>query len=277
LLGNTGDFDAIVKLAQKHKLILIEDTAQAPGSRYKGKSTGAWGAAGVFSFQETKNVMTGEGGMITTNDPQMAEKCRMIRNHGESIPVQDDGDSFVKNVIGYNFRMQEPIAALGWAQTKKLKALNKIRRINGLYLYKQLEKHFENALHPQRITNPEHFSPYCLGMRWNADATGLHRNLVAAALRAEGIPVSTGFPRLMSENILFTRNSGWNGRDGLPNATNLQYRDYLGFFQVGWPNTTADMDDIVNAFDKILLNKKSLLDSQLKANSLPQAYSSGRR
>ncbi len=275
ILGNAGDLEAIKKIAHKHNLILIEDAAQAPGSKYNGQTLGTIGAAGVFSFQETKNVMTGEGGMIVTNDPKIAEKCRLIRNHGESIPVEDDGDD-LKKVIGYNFRMQEPIAALGWAQAKKLRALNKIRRANGLYLRKKLQERFGEAIIPQELTNPADFSPYCLGLRWDYEKTGLPRNLVAAALRAEGIPVSTGFPRLLSENMLFTRLRGGNGRYGIPNAVELQYRQYLGFFQIGWPNTTKDMDDIVAAFAKILDNKDALLDYWERA-SKNASYSSGRR
>lgn len=292
LLGNAGDLDQIQKLANQYKLILIEDSAQAPGSKYKGKTLGSLGDAGVFSFQETKNVMTGEGGMIITKSARIAEKCRMIRNHGESIPNENDSDEFCENIIGHNFRLTEPLAALGWAQVKKLPYLNRIRRENGLYLYRQFEKLEGRPIIPQRLTNEKYFSPYCLGFRWMSKSNGLSRDMVAKALRAEGIPVVTGFPRLMSENIIFTRKMAYgrkqwpfsaspvdyqNGREGLPNATRLQYEEYMGFFQVGWPNTKKDMDDILKAFRKILFNRNALLKNKNKFSTSPHGFISGRR
>jgi len=278
LLGNAGDIEALVSLTQKKNLKLLEDSAQAPGGFYKGKHLGTIGDAGVFSFQETKNVMTGEGGMIVTSDPLIAEKCRLIRNHGESIPMHSDSDAFALNIVGFNFRMQEPIAALGWVQTQKLAMLNGIRRQNYLYLLRRLKEVAGEFLTPQKLTNPDTYVPYCAGFRWNPQASGLRRDLVAQALRAEGIPVVGGFPRLMSENVLFTRQMGFgshqwpfreakkkpseDGRTPYPNATRLQYEEYLGFFQMGWPNTEEDMEDIARAFEKILAHKKELLNHQ---------------
>ncbi|MCB4755550.1 MAG: DegT/DnrJ/EryC1/StrS family aminotransferase [Elusimicrobia bacterium] len=295
ILGNAGYFDQILKTAQKKNLLLIEDSAQSPGGTYKGKPLGSFGDAGVFSFQETKNVMTGEGGMITTSDPRVAEKCRLIRNHGESIPTNDDPADYLKNVIGYNFRMTELTAALGWIQTNKLPFLNKIRRKNGLYLRNRLTEVAGDFITPQKLTNPESFAPYCAGFRWNPEASGLSRDLIAETLRSEGIPVATGYPRLLSENPLFTRkiafgSNGWpfinhhrfslsygDGRKEWPNATRLQYFEYLGFFQVGWPNTEEDMEDIVSAFEKIMANTNRLRKENEHFRHVKVDFISGRR
>lgn len=295
ILGNAGDFDGIKKISKSNGLLLIEDAAQAPGTKFRGRYLGSHGHAGVFSFQETKNVMTGEGGMIITNNVHIAEKCRLLRNHGESIPSKQDSPDFGLNVVGHNFRLIEPAAALGWAQTNKLKFLNNIRRNNGFYLRKHLARVAGEYLKPQKLTHPESYYPYCLGFRWDPVSSGISRTLLVEALRSEGIPVATGYPRLMSENILFTKKNAYgsnhwpfssipgrnldygDGRKGLPNALRLQYHEYIGFFQVGWPNTVTDMDDIVRAFEKILANKSLLVLANKTYQSKTVGFASGRR
>ena len=273
--GNAGDFDAIIALAEKHGLIVIEDSCQAPGTRYQERFLGGLGRAGVFSFSEPKNVMTGEGGMITTFDRDLAAKCRLIRNHGEAIPTADDDDEFIANTIGFNFRMVETAAAIGWVQTGKLDMVNGIRQRNHSYLVERLNEIIGQHLSPQRLTHPETFAAYTSAFRWSEESSGAPRDVVAAALRAEGIPAATGVGRLMSDNPLFGRElaygrlgcpfkcSFYQGRADysparLPTAHQVHDREYLAFFLAGWPNTTEDMDDIAAAFGKIAANLDQL-------------------
>ena len=86
LFGHACDMDEIMAFAQKHNLRVMEDCAQAPGGLYKNKNVGTIGDCGIFSFQETKNIMTAEGGMLVTNDEEIANVARMVRNHGEMVP-----------------------------------------------------------------------------------------------------------------------------------------------------------------------------------------------
>ena len=115
LFGASAKMDPLLAISQKHNIPLLEDCAQAHGTEYKGKKVGSMGKAGAFSFFATKHMTTGEGGMITTNDPEIAEQCRIIRSHG-----MKGRDDHVR--LGFNNRMTEIEAAMGLVQLKKLDA-----------------------------------------------------------------------------------------------------------------------------------------------------------
>lgn len=273
--GNAGDLDEIMSIAKSNKLKVVEDAAQTQGILYKGKYLGTYGDAGVFSLNEPKNIMTGEGGIIVTSSKETAIKCRLIRNHGEAIVDENSDDEQVVNAIGYNFRLVELLAELGVAQLDHLAYLNKIRRENYNYLVKKLVQEFGEYIKPQRITHLESYSSYTAGFRWMGEKSGIHRDVVAHVLRSEGIPVASGVSRLMSDHPLFQRQLAYGKnhcpfschlykRKGkysipdLPNAKRLQNEEYLGFFQIGWPNTIEDMDDIVEGFRKVMANRAKL-------------------
>jgi perosamine synthetase len=286
--GNAGHLREILDVAERHGIPVLEDSCQAPGTQYDGRFLGTWGDAGFFSFSEPKNVTTGEGGMVITSDAALAEKCRLIRNHGESVPTADDPDDLVVNVVGQNFRMTEASAALGWVQTGKLATVNGIRSRNHHYLVRRLEETVGEWLTPQRLTHPETFAAYTSAFRWSEEASGLRRDTVAAVLRAEGIPVATSVGRLMSDNELFRRRLAY-GRthhpftsdvayrpESLANAHRVHDRDYLAFFLAGWPNTPDDMEDIAAAFGKVAMHRDELAAyaSERSAEALP--YDRGR-
>jgi perosamine synthetase len=126
LYGYPCDMDAIMAIADQHGLAIIEDAAQSIGATYKGKMTGSFGT-GCFSLYATKNVMSGEGGMITTNDDDIAQRCRIIRNHGMQRRYYHD-------MLGYNFRMTDLHAAIGLAQLDRLDEFTSKRRANAAYL-----------------------------------------------------------------------------------------------------------------------------------------------
>lgn len=266
--GNAGDFDRVLEVARKHRIPVIEDAAQSPATVYQGKPLGTWGAAGVFSFSEPKNAMTGEGGMIVTSEVTIAEKCRLIRNHGEVVPELSDSDEFLRNVVGYNFRMVEVVAAMGWVQTGRLPELNRIRNRNYRYLSAQLSG--IAGLTPQRVTHPDTFAAYTAAFRWDEATTGVSRDAAAAALRKEGIPVAVGVGRLMSDHPMFLKKLAY-GATGWPFSSQVDYdparlpiahrvhdKEYLGLFLMGWPNEEKDIDDIVRAFEKVAKNLSAL-------------------
>ncbi|MFX1284272.1 MAG: aminotransferase class I/II-fold pyridoxal phosphate-dependent enzyme [Promethearchaeota archaeon] len=127
LFGHPADMDPIIKIAQQHNLIVIEDACQAHGAEYKGKKVGSLGKAGCFSFFESKNMMTGEGGIIITDDDDFAKQCRLVRHHGEPSWYKYER-------LGFNYRMTTIQAAIGIEQLKKLEKMNEGRIKNSLYL-----------------------------------------------------------------------------------------------------------------------------------------------
>lgn len=127
LYGQPADMDGILEIAQKYNLKVIEDAAQAHGAVYKGKKIGSIGDFGCFSFYPTKNMTTGEGGMVTTNDEEYAEKADMVRAHGES-------KRYEQSLLGYNYRMTDIAASIGLVQLKHIDEFNKIRNENAKYL-----------------------------------------------------------------------------------------------------------------------------------------------
>jgi perosamine synthetase len=120
LYGQPADLPALAAIADRHGLALVEDAAQAHGAAIGDRKSGTWGA-GTFSFYPTKNMTTGEGGMVTTDDGELAERIRLLREHGMKVRYHHD-------VVGYNFRMTDLAAAIGLAQLPKLPGYNDRRR-----------------------------------------------------------------------------------------------------------------------------------------------------
>lgn len=131
LFGNPADMPRIKEIADRHNLIIIEDAAQAHGAEIDGKRAGSWGT-GCFSFYPTKNITTGEGGVITTNDDCAADRARLVRSHGMRVRYYHES-------LGYNFRMTNIHAAIGNAQLPKLEGFNERRIANAAYLSAHLD------------------------------------------------------------------------------------------------------------------------------------------
>jgi perosamine synthetase len=131
LYGLSCDMDPILRVAKKHDLKIIEDACQSHGAEYKSGKVGSFGT-GAFSLYPTKNITSGEGGMITTNDPVIDEKCRVLRQHGMRKRYYHDE-------LGYNFRMTDIHAAIGLAQLNKLNKFNAQRQTNAKMLSENLK------------------------------------------------------------------------------------------------------------------------------------------
>ncbi len=140
LFGHPAEMDAIMEIAERHGLTVIEDAAQAHGAEYHGQRVGSFGT-GVFSFYPTKNMTTGEGGMVTTDDDLLARKLRLLRDHG--MPRR-----YVHEVLGYNFRMTNIAAAIGLAQLSKLDDFNSARIGNAAYLTERIHKVITPTVRP---------------------------------------------------------------------------------------------------------------------------------
>ncbi len=126
LFGNPAEMSRIMEIAGRHGLAVIEDAAQAHGAEEGGKRAGSWGT-GCFSFYPTKNITTGEGGMVTTDDDTVADQARLIRSHGMQV-------RYYHETLGFNFRMTNIHASIGMAQLPKLGSFNERRIANAAYL-----------------------------------------------------------------------------------------------------------------------------------------------
>jgi len=133
LYGLPADMQPIREIADKHGLIIIEDAAQAHGASYKKKPPGAFADAACWSFYASKNMTTGEGGMVTTNNNELAEKMRFMRSHGEK-------EKYKSLMLGHNYHMPEIQAAIGCVQLRKLPKFSAKRRENARRLTAKLRK-----------------------------------------------------------------------------------------------------------------------------------------
>jgi perosamine synthetase len=129
--GNLCDMDKIMKIAHNHKLVVLEDAAEALGSEYKGRKAGSIGDAGVFSFHGTKTITTGEGGLIVTNSKKTLDRAKILNDHGRDPKI---GKTFWMEEYGYKYKMSNIQAALGCAQLQRIEELtNKKREIFNWY------------------------------------------------------------------------------------------------------------------------------------------------
>jgi perosamine synthetase len=178
IFGMPSDMNHIMEIAENHDLLVIEDACQAHGAEINGKRVGSLGHTGCFSFYATKNILTGEGGMITTDDEELYDKMLMIKNHGRG---KEGGYSHYQ--IGYNNRMMDIVAAIGVAQMKRISGLIKKRRQNA----KEYDKFFSDydAIKPQ-VEDSGFSSGYHLyAPRLYSDK--ITRDEMVAALRNEGV------------------------------------------------------------------------------------------
>ncbi len=157
LYGHPCDLGRLVPLAQAHNIAIIEDACQAHAANIDGKPVGSFGT-GCFSFYATKNMTTGEGGMVTTNDPNIAERVRLLRSHGQK-------ERYTHSALGYNLRMTEMQGALGLVQLAKLERFTEMRIANAACLTQRLRgavqtpherSGYRHVYHQYTIRIPQH-------------------------------------------------------------------------------------------------------------------------
>ncbi len=184
LYGMPADLKPIREIADKHGLKVIEDAAQAHGAVYNGKPVGAYADVACWSFYASKNMTTGEGGMVTTNDNELAEKLRLIRCHGEQ-------QKYMSTIIGHNYRMPEIEAAIGLVQLERLPGFLAGRRENAERLTKKLCR-AKNLHLPKEQPNCRS-SWYLYTVRLKG-ANRAKRDAVVEQLRGKGIGAEVYYP-----------------------------------------------------------------------------------
>ncbi|HEX6731240.1 MAG TPA: DegT/DnrJ/EryC1/StrS family aminotransferase [Pyrinomonadaceae bacterium] len=199
--GCPADLDSFTALCEQHNLILIEDCAHAHGAEWKGHRVGSFGHFGSFSFQGSKNMTAGEGGILITNDPDLAEKARSIANQGRRT-----GGAWYEHVnLGTNARLTGFQAALLLNQLERLPRQVTTRMVRALDLRDGLAEAGVLLPTPARVDSRITIHGFHLfSMRYVADALGgVSRDRFVAALQAEGLPVATGYPHPIYHNELF--------------------------------------------------------------------------
>jgi perosamine synthetase len=176
--------DAIGEIAKKRGLFVVEDAAQAHGAAFRGKKAGALGTLGCFSFYATKNMTTGEGGMVATNDEALAKRARMFRFSGMDVKYHHD-------FVGYNYRMTDLEAALGLVQLSHLEERNEMRRRNARILSGILSK-VPGIIPPQVLPDRTHvFHQYVIRV---LPEFGMERDALADKLKEKGIGTGVHYP-----------------------------------------------------------------------------------
>jgi len=201
--GSVADLDAILAIAKKRKIPVIEDTCQSHLAEWKGRKAGTYGDTGCFSFQATKNLNCGEGGAILTNDEELVEKCYAFHNNGRGRKTT--GYTFTYASHGLNLRMTELQGALLLAQMARLEKQAQTREQNAQYLTKMLGE--IPGILPARMYAGCTRNAYHLYMfRYKKEPfADLPRAKFLKALTAEGIPASGGYSLLNKESFIANR------------------------------------------------------------------------
>ena len=229
LFGNPCDMEAIMAIAARHRLIVIEDAAQAHGASINGKKVGSFGT-GCFSFYPTKNITTAEGGMVTSDDDQVAERVRLLRSHGMK-------KRYYHNFLGYNFRMTDLQAALGLAQLAKLESFNEKRIANARYLTEHLR---DVIIVPQVRDGYRHvFHQYTIRVKGDRDQ-------IVEQLRERGVGTGIYYPLPVHKQPVY-QELGYTGR--LPVAEEMS-REVLSL-PVHPALSQADLERIVEVVSQL--------------------------
>ena len=271
IFGHAADLDSIMLLAKKHNLKVIEDSAQAPGAIYKGKYVGTIADIGVFSLNYHKHIHTGEGGVCVSNDPDLAKRMRLIRNHAEAV-VEGKGVSDLSNMIGFNFRMTEIESAIGIEQLKKLDSLLDDRIHTAERISRGIED-LEGLRVPVVKPDCTHVY-YGYPIVFNEEEVEVSRNQIVDALRAEGVPVAGSYcnlhmlPMYQQKIAYGSKGFPWSAefykgnvsyKMGIcPVAEELQKKSYMGIGVSTRKYTNEDVDLIIQSFYKVWNNLDEL-------------------
>jgi dTDP-4-amino-4,6-dideoxygalactose transaminase len=247
--GSPVDMDGVMDVARRHGLRVVEDAAQAHGAAWRGRPVGAIGDVGVFSFQSSKPLTAGEGGMMVTNDPEIDELLWSYRNVGR----RRGGEWYEHVRLGWNLRMTELQAALLLAQMKRLPDQQARRTEAAAYLTERLEE-IPGVLAlkvPEGVTA---HSWYTYHWRWlGARMGGLPKMEFARALRAEGIPCLHGYVPINRNEAVRAEIRRLGGAEPVacPAAEKADAEEILAFSMPILMASHADIDDVVRAVDKV--------------------------
>lgn len=281
IFGNPAKMDEIMAIARRHDLKVIEDCAQAPFAEYKGRKVGTIGDIGVFSLNYHKHIHTGEGGVITTNDDGLAERCQLIRNHGEAV-VESKGISDLTNMYGQNYRLTELQAAIGIEQLRKLPHLVKERCENVSYLNGRLKEikglippHVEEGVKHVFYTHAYKFQTDMVGVSRNQFIGAVSAEIPSAVLREDTPLLGCGYVKPLYLQPLYQKRAAscsfncprYDGEvsyeKGIcPVAERMHFEELFTHEYMRPGMKKSDLDDVLLAFEKVAENIDELQKSR---------------
>ena len=269
--GMSSDIDEIMEIAERYNLKVISDSAQAIGSTYKNRYTGTLSHIGGYSLNRFKHIQTGEGGIIVTNDDNLADRMKMIRNHADAVAYRR-GQENIKNLIGFNFRMGEIEAAIAVEQLKKLEDIVKSRQKVACAFTEGLSGLV--GLRIPEIPNDRSHSFYTYPILIEEERTGVEARKICAALQAEGVSIGSSYINLhryptYQRKIAYGSN-GFPWRSALhasdvsyqigtlPVAEKYNSNGYLTMEMCNYMYTENEITQVLNAFYKVWNNLSEL-------------------
>lgn len=265
IFGMSADMDALMDIAKRHGLKVISDTAQAPGATYKDRYAGTLADVGGYSLNYHKHIHTGEGGVLVTNDDEIAKRLQLIRNHAEAV-VEGMGVTDLTNMVGYNFRLGEIECAMGISQLKKLHGFVDARAHVAQRLNAKLSD-LKGLATPQVAQGCTH-AYYIYGMVLDTDHLGVRRETLVKALQAEGVTGLINGYQNVHQFPIFQKKVAY-GSNGFPWTSDICHREvsyakgicpvaeklheetFMGFAMCLHDLSDADVDLIASAFHKV--------------------------
>lgn len=274
LCGQASDLDELKARTDAIGAMLIEDNSHAYGAKYKGRWAGTIGQMGVVSFNYHKLLQTGEGGVVLTDDEELAFRLRLFRNHGEAL-VEGFHREDIPSQLGWNYRMTELQAAVGIGQLEKLEELIAWRVRIGSHLTRRLTGH--SFIIPPVVKPDREMTYYVYAMKFDREKAGISRDTFVKALQAEGLPLNDGYVAPLYRQPMY-RTRRFFGRKGFPFVPGISDADPEKLYAEGrcpvaerlhdevlittwivrYPQTERDMDEIVQGVEKVTDNLEAL-------------------
>lgn len=271
IFGQSAKIEQINKIAKKYNIYHISDSAQSPGATRNKKYTGTMADIGGISLNKHKHIQTGEGGVIFTNNSKLANRMRLIRNHGESVVSNSSKD--LVNIVGYNFRLGEIEASIGIQQLKKLKNIKEHRKKIAKRLINKISK-LKGLKLPKIIPGNEHIY-YLFPINLDLKILKTSRNKIVKELESAGLPkLLVGYcnlhklPMFKRKISYGTKHFPWNTNKFLQNYNNnicpiaekLHKKSFIGILFCNYNLKYKDIDFISNCFirtwDRLNLNNE---------------------
>ena len=267
--GQAADMDAIMEIAGRRGLTVIEDAAHAHGARYKGRSVGSLGHMSCFSFQSSKNMSSGEGGIILTSNDALAEACRSVHNCGRA----DEGPWYMHHRISGNYRLGEFQAAVLDCQLDRLAEQTTTRDRNGRWLAERMRG--IPGIRPQcREASTTLHAHHLFLLRYDRSVYGVPRETYLRAMNAEGIPCCNGYPLPLYRQPLFLKKDFGPYTGCLAGRPDFDYGqsdcpvcERVCSGEGGWMTQNIflgaqqDMEGIAQAMEKIYNNRHELIEA----------------
>ena len=262
LFGHPARLAELRALADARGIYLVEDNAQAPLATENGVFAGTIGHIGVFSLNRHKHIQTGEGGVCTTDDGDLALRLKLIRNHGENL-IEHHNVSKAQDLIGFNYRLTELSAAVGVAQLERATEIINEREALGHRLSAGVSG--LPGLTPPQVRAACRHTFYAWPLRYDADAVGVPRSVFLRAMAAEGVPLDGGYVAPLYRLPIFKVRKSRHGPHECPVTERMHEHEEVGFGICAFELSETLIDQIATAFHKVYEHRTELAERDAHA------------